>query len=117
MKNNLIRVFVNEKTIIEISPYASLYSLKDEVHKRIYNSTPIDDISLHFNGKPLIHDTRALLSYGIENDSNLFANVKTKGGMSTSMIILIVLYLFTVPVYLLFLDFSYSVSYYILVLT
>jgi hypothetical protein len=103
MKNNLIRVFVNEKTIIEISQYASLYSLKDEVNKKIYDSAPIDDISLHFNGKPLTDDTKALLSYGIENDSNLFANVKTNGGMSTSTIILMVLYICSIPLYFLFL--------------
>ena len=30
MKKNLIRVFVNEKNIIELSPYSSLYSLKYE---------------------------------------------------------------------------------------
>ena len=72
MKKNLIRIFVNRKNVIEISPYASLYSLKNEVNKKIYENVPFDDITLHFKGKPIVNNNKALLSYGIKNDSNLF---------------------------------------------
>ena len=33
MNKKIIRVFVNNKTLIEISPFASIYSLKDEIIK------------------------------------------------------------------------------------
>ena len=103
MKNNLIRIFINEKNVIEISPYASLYSLKEQVNKKVYKNLPFDNISLHFKGKPLIDNSKALLSYGIENDSILLANVKTNGGYSTSTLILIGFYMLAIPCYFIFL--------------
>ena len=36
MYGNLIHIFINEKNIIRISKYSSLYSLKNEIHKNIF---------------------------------------------------------------------------------
>lgn len=103
MKKNLIRVFVNEKNIIELSPYASLYSLKYEINKKIYDNIPFDNIILHFKGKSIIDDNKSLISYGIDNDSNLVANVKTNGGFDTSNVLMIIIYILLVPIYFIFL--------------
>ena len=103
MKKNLIRVFVNEKNIIEISPYASLYSLKYEINKKIYDNISLDNIIIHFKGKSIIDNNKSLISYGIDNDSNLVANVKTNGGFDTSNVLMIIIYILLVPIYFIFL--------------
>ena len=61
MKKNLIRVFVNRKTIIEISPYVSVYSLKMEIQKKIYDTLSVDKINLHFNGRPMSNNKKAII--------------------------------------------------------
>ena len=102
MKKNLIRVFVNRKTVIEISPFASVYSLKTDVQKKIYDTLPIDKINLHYNGKPMFDDNKAIISYGVEDNSNIEAKATTKGG-SNSLWWLKILYVISIPFFILFL--------------
>lgn len=104
MKKNLIRVFVNEKNVIEISPYSSLYSLRDEIQKKIYKNVSIKDISLYCNGKPLIDNKKSILLYNIENNSNISANIKIKGGVFSSKTLLIIIYILSIPLFFLFLS-------------
>lgn len=102
MKKNLIRVFVNRETVIEISPFASVYSLKIDVQKKIYDTLPIDKINLHYNGKPMFDNKKAIVSYGIEDNSNIEAKATAKGG-SNSLWWLKILYVISIPFFILFL--------------
>ena len=50
--NKKIRIFVNKKTLVDISPFASIYSLKRKIVKK-NEDLNIDKMILHFNGKIL----------------------------------------------------------------
>ena len=79
IKKKIIRIFVNNEFIIEISPYASIYSLKDEIQKKIYDNLKLNKILLLFNGKPL-NDNKTLISYNINDNSNISASPIVNGG-------------------------------------
>ena len=102
MKNIIIRIFVNKKTLIEISPVASIYSLKNEIVKKIYKDIPLDKINLYFNGK-LLSDEKALMYYRINDNSNITASPIINGGASNSSWWLYIIYYLCIPIYLIFL--------------
>jgi hypothetical protein len=105
MKKNLIRVFINNKNIIEISPLSSIFSLKDEIKTKIshFVTLPIENINLHFKGKPLSDDKKSLVFYNIEDNSNITAVSTINGGSSDSSFWLYLIYYICIPLYLIFL--------------
>jgi hypothetical protein len=102
MKKKIIRIFVNNKILIEISPVSSIYSLKDEIVKKIYKDLPQDKINLYFNGK-LLSGEKALVLYGINDNSNITASPIINGGVSNSSWWLYIIYYLCIPAYLIFL--------------
>jgi hypothetical protein len=102
MNKKTIRVFVNKKTLIEISPVSSIYSLKYEIVKKIYKDLPLNKINLYFNGK-LLSDDKALMIYGINDNSNISASPIINGGVSNSSWWLYIIYYLCIPAYLIFL--------------
>ena len=74
-----------------------------KINKKIYDNIPFDNIILHFKGKSIIDNNKSLISYGIDNDSNLVANVKTNGGFDKSNVLMIIIYILLVPIYFIFL--------------
>jgi hypothetical protein len=105
MKNKLIRIFINNKHIIEISPLSSIFSLKYEITKKIseFETLPIDNINLHFHSKPLSDNKKSLLLYNIEDNSNINASSIINGGSSNSNLILKIIYYLCIPIYFIFL--------------
>ena len=96
-----INIFVNNKNLIEISQFSSVYSLKGEIQKIPEFSTALENIRLDFQGKSLV-DNKSLFSYKIENNSHINAYCNLSGG-NTGIFILEILYYLSIPLYLLFL--------------
>ena len=105
MKKNLIRIFINNKNIIEISSLSSIYSLKYEIKEKItqFATIPIEKINLHFKSKPLSDDKKSLLFYNIEDNSNINAISTINGGSSDSSFWLYLIYYICIPLYFIFL--------------
>ena len=103
--NKLIHVFINNKNIVKISPFSSIYSLKKEIINNIpyYKNLNIEKINLHFNGKPLTNNNKSLLSYNFEDNSNIIVISPIYGGDIDSIDWLYIIYYIYIPIYLVFL--------------
>ena len=102
MKNNLIRVFINEKSIIEISPFASVYSLKYEIQQKYYKKLQLDNLNLYFNSKPL-DNKKTLFHYKITNDATIDVHTTIKGGKTDPLLFFKIIYMISIPIFILFL--------------
>jgi hypothetical protein len=103
MQNKLIRIFVNEKNVVEIHKYASVYSLKSKIVDKIYNNVDINKINLYHNGKQITVNDRCLDTFGIKDNSNVTANISINGGGSDPADALKWIYIVALIFYILFL--------------
>lgn len=107
MYGNLIHIFINEKNIIRISKYSSLYSLKNEIHKKIYSNISFEEFNnkfrLSLNGKMLENNSMSLISFNIDNDSNINVEKRLEGGNWSSLFWLYTIYGICFIIYIVFL--------------
>ena len=83
-----IHIFVNNKYLIKISKLSSLYTLKEEVKKKLnYTSESNIELNVELNGKILSNDDLTLLTCGIENNSNINVSPVIKGGNKSTFVI------------------------------
>lgn len=106
MRNNLIRVFVNQAKVFEISKFSSIFSLKKKIVKSVYNSYDLNKFILTHNGQVLV-DNQTVVSYNIENNSNVRLDYKINGGNATNIatlenIMLIIYFIIILPSFLFF---------------
>ena len=96
MNNNLIRIFVNQNQLIEISKYSSVYSLKSKIHETIYSYESLDTVMnkfrINFNGKLLLDNKQTLISYGIDDNNNIDVEKNLEGGSWSSLFWLYLIY-------------------------
>ena len=82
MKKDLIRIFINNKDYVKISPFSSLYALKQTIKETFYKNISYDSIILYYNDKPLLKDSYSLVQYNITDNTHIFTRIKTIGGNS-----------------------------------
>lgn len=106
MYEKLIRIFVNQKTLIDISKYSSLYSLKCTIHEKIYSNISFEEFrnyKISFNGKILNNDNISLISYKLDDNSNISVEKKLEGGNWSSLFWLYTIYGICFLLYIVFL--------------
>lgn len=82
MKKDLIRIFINNKDYVKISPFSSLYTLKQTIKETFYKNISYNSILLYYNDKPLLKDSYSLVQYNITDNTHIFTRIKTIGGNS-----------------------------------
>lgn len=82
MKKDLIRIFINNKDYVKISPFSSLYTLKQTIKETFYKNISYNSIILYYNDKPLLKDSYSLVQYNITDNTHIFTRIKTIGGNS-----------------------------------
>lgn len=97
MRNNLIRVFINQAKIVEVSKYSSVFSFKKKIVDSVYKNDNIDNFVMTHNHE-ILENNFTLSSYNIKDNSNIIFDYKINGG-SASVIenykyIFLLLYLF-----------------------
>lgn len=106
MYEKLIRIFVNKTTLIDISKYSSLYSLKCIIHEKIYSNISFGEFKTYrisFNGKILNNDNISLISYQLDDNSNISVEKKLEGGNWSSLFWLYTIYGICFLLYIVFL--------------
>jgi hypothetical protein len=104
MGKDIIRILVNQKGVLEISPLTSLYSLRSDIRGKFYSDYPSDKkINLFHSGKCLTDDSSSLYQLGIRDKSSIKASISIEGGTIGADLFWIFYFLIIIPGFLIFL--------------